>query len=155
MELPVFENQSPLGTLRVSRQGLYIRFETLLPPGEPGTLHRLWLAGGERAAPLGLLQPTGEGRRLCRRLSRLDCRALPPSPRRALVLPARAPAPPLSEERAEPLPPAAGPRWLRLSDGSLADPARGLLALPWDGGEPPPPARKISVAGRDYLVFHT
>ena len=43
--------------------------------------------------------------------------------------------------------------WLRLSDGSLRDPARRLLALPWAGGELPAAARKISVDGRDYLVF--
>ena len=43
--------------------------------------------------------------------------------------------------------------WLRLSDGSLCDPARRLLALPWAGGELPAAARKISVDGRDYLVF--
>ncbi len=43
--------------------------------------------------------------------------------------------------------------WFRLSDGSLLDPARGLLALPWAGGELPAAARKISVDGRDYLVF--
>ncbi len=42
--------------------------------------------------------------------------------------------------------------WLRLSDGSLRDPARRLLALPWAGGELPAAARKMSVDGRDYLV---
>ena len=43
--------------------------------------------------------------------------------------------------------------WLHLPDGSLYDPAQRLLALPWAGGELPAGARKISVDGRDYLVF--
>ncbi len=45
--------------------------------------------------------------------------------------------------------------WRRLSDGSLYDPERRLLALPWAGGEAPARACKISVGGRDYLLFHT
>ena len=51
MELPVYENQVPVGTLRIRTQGLYTLFETRLPPG-PG-LSRLWLLGAGRRWSLG------------------------------------------------------------------------------------------------------
>ncbi len=92
MELPVYEDQVPAGTLRICPQGLYTVFETRLPPGEG--LSRLWLLGEGRRWSLGLLEPREEGRFLRRRLTRLQLRALPPRIDRVLVLPSDAPAPP-------------------------------------------------------------
>ena len=91
MELPVYENQVPVGTLRIRTQGLYTLFETRLPPG-PG-LSRLWLLGAGRRWSLGLLEPREEGRFLRRRLTRLQLTSLPPRIDTVLVLPSDAPAP--------------------------------------------------------------
>ncbi len=189
MDLPVYENETPVGTLRVARQGLYTVFTAELPSAAlDAALTRLWLLDASgAAAPLGLLEPTGEGRRLRRRLSRLELQRLPPEPRTALILPADGkprrgglwpPAVPkdipegieresgrpqlaptgsaapasTSSRSASRVPHSASP-WRRLSDGSLVDPAGRLLALPWAGGEPPAPARTLSVDGREYMVF--
>lgn len=239
MEIPVYENETLMGTLLVSVQGLYTVFETRLPATAVGTtigrpffgggavstaeqcsalrqqannselrLTRLWLLGGEQAVSLGLLEPRGGERRFRRSLTRLELQKLPPQPWTALMLPdgespteqslprtrGRCPAAPIRDRRhtgadevsfgmeregedeprcargphqsppatASPCagkpntPTAASPSpWRRLADGSLYDPERRLLALPWAGGEPPAPARKIWVNGRDYLLFHT
>ena len=101
MELPVYENQVPVGTLRICPQGLYTLFETRLPPG-PG-LSRLWLLGAGRRWSLGLLEPREEGRFLRRRLTRLQLASLPPRIDTVLVLPSDAPAPKAAAPR-PPLP---------------------------------------------------
>ena len=158
-----------MGTLRVSAQGLYTLFEARLPP--TAALSRLWLLGKNgNAVSLGLLAPGPSGRVFSRRLSRLECSRLPAAPVRALVLPSGE-KPRLSGKAEEGRPQSspredrktnAGPRvskaesaWRILPDGSMIDPKGRLLALPWAGGEPPYPARKISLDGRDYLVFRT
>ena len=118
MELTIYENSAPVGTLRIFPQGLYTVFEAHLPAkpplpkggcpsahtgaeGVPQTegvapLTRLWLADESgAAAPLGLMEPRGEERVLRRRFTRLELRRLPARPARALALPdgERPPAP--------------------------------------------------------------
>ena len=140
MELPVYENQVPVGTLRIRTQGLYTLFETRLPPRE-------------------------EGRFLRRRLTRLQLMSLPPRIDTVLVT-ANAEAPP--PEAAAPRPPlpkggcpegaggfSSSPAWTRLPDGSLLDPARRLLALPCAPGAAPENVRKITLDGREYWLFRT
>ena len=174
MELPVYENQVPVGTLRIRTQGLYTLFETRLPPG-PG-LSRLWLLGAGRRWSLGLLEPREEGRFLRRRLTRLQLMSLPPRIDTALVT-ANAecgmrnsefsPAPSHSELRIpnsefSPAPshselriPNSEFSWTRLPDGSLLDPSRRLLALPCAPGAAPENVRKITLDGREYWLFRT
>ena len=102
MELPVYENQVPVGTLRIRTQGLYTLFETRLPPG-PG-LSRLWLLGAGRRWSLGLLEPREEGRFLRRRLTRLQLMSLPPRIDTVLVTAnAEAPPPNASTRHCEPV----------------------------------------------------
>ena len=75
MDVPILDNGERLGTLRISRDGLYTRFEAAIPAR--AGLHRLWLCGEQGAACLGLLTPEGETLVLRRRLSRAECRRLP------------------------------------------------------------------------------
>lgn len=203
MEIPVYENEAQVGTLRVLSQGLYTVFEARLPAlafplggggcgvsrpsqteGAAPLLTRLWLLGEKQVVSLGLLEPGEGGRRFRRRFSRLELQKLPRSPWTALILPAgESPIPASSGEgdcgvsrpsqtegvsvAALPLsspPQAAGtpsPRgearsasWLSRPDGSLYDPQRRLLALPWAGGEAPAAARILRLDGREYWVFH-
>ena len=75
MSIPVTINQEALGTLTISRDGLYTVLEAAAPP--VGGLVRLWAHGGGRSAYLGLMQPTDEGLLLRRRLSRRELAAFP------------------------------------------------------------------------------
>ena len=178
--LPVFEDDEAIGTLEISREGLYTRFSAALPPGRGPGLTRLWILGRDGdAAPLALLEPVPGGRRLSRRLSRLELGRLPAAPVRAQARDAEGECSAFSFQSSEETDghtsdvghwfamtglgdgDAGGDRgagdggssWLRCADGSLVDPRRRLLALPWGGGQVPAPARKISLAGREYLVF--
>ena len=151
--------------------------QTAAPPGnreaEPSADHaltRLWLIGKcGAAAALGLLRQEADGRSFCRKLSRTECGRLPKHPVMALVLPngekpgkpagsGRNGAPRTPSHTEETRVPESGMAnsdacWRPLSDGSLVDPGRRLLALPWGGGAVEPPARKISLGERDYLLF--
>ena len=167
MEIPVFENDGQVGTLQVSVQGLYTLFEARLPPAE--ALSRLWIVDkNENAASLGLLAPGPSGRVLSRRLTRLECSRLPSAPVSALVLPnGEKPRPSGTAEEGRPQSSTAGDRktnagpraphpevtWRLLPDGSLIDPKRRLLALPWAGEKLPCGVRKILRNGKEYWLF--
>ena len=194
MEIPIFENEAPVGTLRVFSQGLYTVFQTRLPAGgcagadsggrpiaapaehreaersaDP-ELTRLWLIGKcGAAAPLGLLRQEKGGRSFCRRLSRMECQRLPKTLARALVLP-NGEAPGEAEDMGVngapegPSPAKKGTHsklrtshsefaWRPLSDGSLIEPGRRLLALPWGGEKLPLGVHKILRNGKEYWVF--
>ena len=132
-------------------------------------LSRLWLVGKCGAAvPLGLLRQEREGRSFCRKLSRIECGRLPKNPVRALVLPngkkpgdpagsgngsSRTPTPTEEAPNSELQIPNSESSWSLRSDGSLIDPGKRLLALPWGGGTVELPARKISLGKREYLLF--
>lgn len=148
MEIPVYDQARREGLLRIRPEGLYTLFETRLPP-RPG-LWRLWLAGGGQQVCLGLLEPRPDGLYLCRRLSRRERCRLPGKPERALLLPnGSAPERPRPQAAAVSSPCGWRPR----PDGSLVDPARRLLALPCALGAAPRGARKLTLDGREYLVF--
>ncbi len=202
MDIPVYENDEQVGTMRVSVQGLYTVFLAELPPMQPvgaavsrppdemgmnrsgrliaapaerpgnavRSLSRLWILGRNGSArELGLLRPEKERRTFCRKLSRLECSRLPPAPLRALILPnGEKPKPSGKAEERQPQASAAedrktaagsraphsGSAWRLLPDGSLLDPVRRLLALPWAGERLPGRARKILRNGKEYWVFH-
>ena len=62
-------------------------------------------------------------------------------------------APTGEKTNAEPRVPYSEFSWRHLSDGSLIDPKRRLLALPWAGEKLPPGACKIVYHGMEYWVF--
>ena len=157
MEYPILIEGQAVGTLTETAEGLYtvFRADCTLRAG----LIRLWLHGGGRSAPLGLLAPCGGRLTLTRRLSRLERQALPapieevsdrPAPRAA---PARSPArTPPSHAPERPAPPAAAEAWTPLPDGSLI--ADGRIALPACLSPSSPLAGRVQrIGGREYLVF--
>ena len=75
MEFPIVENDVRIGTLRVSRDGLYTRFEAEIPAREG--LQRLWLCGRGGHVCLGVLLPAQGMLTLQKRLSRAAWDALP------------------------------------------------------------------------------
>lgn len=167
MEIPIFEENEKVGTLRISPAGLYTLFAARVPPtlgtdttaGPADTaLSRLWLLNKSgNAAALGLLEPCESGRVLSRKLTRLECSRLPSAPVKALILPnGEKPAiPPKEEElqKSELWIPHSEFSWCRLPDGSLIDPKRRLLALPWAGEKLPRGTRRIRKNGMEYWVF--
>ena len=156
MEYPILIEGQAVGTLTETAEGLYtvFRADCALRAG----LIRLWLHGGGRSAPLGLLAPCGGCLALTRRLSRRERQALPvpieevsdrPAPSAG---PARSPArmPPPAPER--PAPPADAEAWTPLPDGSLI--ADGRIALPACLSPSSPLAGRVQrIGGREYLVF--
>ncbi len=167
MEIPIFENDERVGTLQVSRAGLYTVFAARIDPtagadalGGPhaAALSRLWLIDQNgNAACLGLLSPGPAGRVLSRRLTRLECSRLPSAPVKALVLPngEKPTIPPKEKDlhNSELRIPNTEFTWRRLPDGSLIDPKRRLLALPWGGEKLPCGVRKILRNGKEYWMF--
>ncbi len=115
MDFPILDNGTRIGTLTVTREGLYTRFAAEIPAREG--LQRLWLCSEQAAACLGLFTPEGDRLRLCRRLSRAELRALPaPLCYAALTAP-----PPKAEDK----PDSDGFRRLRLGGNTFVTRPRG------------------------------
>lgn len=135
------------------------------PTEKPGdcasSLSRLWILGRNGCAQdLGLFRPGKERRTFFRKLSRLECSRLPAAPVKALVLPngERPKLPGKGEEGRQKVAPTGGKTnskfaWCFLSDGSLVEPKRRLLALPWAGEKLPRGTRRIRKNGMEYWVF--
>ncbi len=141
-----------------NRNGRLIAAPTEKPGDCAQSLSRLWILGRNGCAQnLGLFRPGKERRTFFRKLSRLECSRLPSAPVKALVLPnGERPVLPRKEgelNNSELRIPNSEFSWRRLPDGSLIDPKRRLLALPWSGGQLPQGARKIVLNGKEYWVF--
>lgn len=163
MNYPIFLSGRQAGKLNISRDGLYTLFQARMS-GVSG-LYRIWLQGEEGFAALGLTAPgPGGGLMLCRRLSRLEMKALPGRIERVLALapdaqPEAAKPPKQTEKAAESPPepePGPGERvWLRRPDGSLTarEGGRQLIALPAAMRRAAPGVRLLEIEGRMYMVF--
>ena len=141
-----------------NRNGRLIAAPTEKPGDCAQSLSRLWILGRNGCAQdLGLFRPGKERRTFFRKLSRLECSRLPSAPVKALILPnGEKPAiPPKEEElqKSELRIPHSEFSWRRLPDGSLIDPKRRLLALPWAGEKLPRGTRRIRKNGMEYWVF--
>ena len=55
----VFQESRAVGTVQVTREGLYFRFSCRCTPGT-GEMVRLWMGCGERETDLGLCVPMGD-----------------------------------------------------------------------------------------------
>lgn len=141
-----------------NRNGRLIAAPTEKPGDCASSLSRLWILGRNGCAQdLGLFRPGKERRTFFRKLSRLECSRLPSAPVKALILPngEKPTIPPKEEElqKSELRIPHSEFSWRRLPDGSLIDPKRRLLALPWSGEKLPRGTRRIRKNGMDYWVF--
>ena len=74
MTKPVYINHKSAGTLSVTQDGLYTVFEVT---ANADGLVRLWVYGGGKSAYLGIMEPTGSGLYLRRRLSRRELANFP------------------------------------------------------------------------------
>ena len=74
MTKPVYINHKSAGTLSVTQDGLYTVFEVT---ANADGLVRLWVYGGGKSVYLGILEPTGGGLYLRRRLSRRELANFP------------------------------------------------------------------------------
>ena len=75
LELPIYIDNEIRGELRCTQQGLYQIFEAEIK--DTGELRRLYLVGSEVFFSLGLFRPEGGRARLYKKLTRLQCEALP------------------------------------------------------------------------------
>lgn len=75
-EYPILQQNKPIGTLRVTREGLHTVFSARAKTDAPRL--RLAVCGARSRAYLGLMLPDGSGAlTLTKRLTRLECARLP------------------------------------------------------------------------------
>ncbi len=99
MQVPVYIDDKPVGTLTLERRGPWTELDARLP--DVGRVVRLTLYG-ERAFYCGVPVPEGARMRLFRRLTAAEARTLPETPAYAAEKPRR--------EGSEPFPPEDRPR---------------------------------------------
>ena len=157
MEYPLMINGKRSGSFTMERRGLYTYMEAWSESAPE--LTRLWMHGEGRSAYLGLMQPSGGGMLLRKRLSRSELEAYPQTP--AYVSdspegPAReAETPPERVEKKGSSAPGEDISWHRCADGSLRSVHRGreLVALPAALRKTPPGVELREIEGREYMIF--
>ena len=135
----ILHSGKTIGTLETSSDGLYTVVTARSEPVAPWLRLSVW---GENAhAYLGRMLPEGDGLYLRKRLTRLDCAALP----RPILYAAEAAAPPDSSG------------WRPAPDGTLRRTEGGaeLVAVPRERARIPGVPRHLLrvIDGREYLVF--
>lgn len=105
MEYPLLLGGETAGKLSVWQEGLYTCMEA--STSRSGEFLRIWVQGGREEAYLGLMEPSPEGMRLRRKLSRHELKQFPAvieqaSDRQLALIPPAAAAPETAEE--EPMP---------------------------------------------------
>lgn len=157
-EYPILQQNKPIGTLRVTREGLHTVFSARAATDAPRL--RLAVCGARSRAYLGLMLPDGSGAlTLTKRLTRLECARLPQeilfAADEAWDIPAE------SEHEPEPEPQGADDGldvlWYSAPDGVLTtfDGKRTVIAIPADAPNLPRGAQAVlrEIDGRPYLIF--
>lgn len=157
-EYPILQQNKPIGTLRVTREGLHTVFSARAKTDAPRL--RLAVCGARSHAYLGLMLPDGSGAlTLTKRLTRLECARLPQEILFAAdeawdipvePEPAPEPEPQGAEEGLDVL-------WYSAPDGVLTtfDGKRTVIAIPADAPNLPRGAQAVlrEIDGRPYLIF--
>lgn len=153
-EYPILQQDKPIGTLRVTREGLHTVFSARAATDAPRL--RLAVCGARSRAYLGLMLPDGSGAlTLQKRLTRLECTRLPQeilfAADEAWDIPAEPePAPQGADDGLDVL-------WYSAPDGVLTtfDGKRTVIAIPADAPNLPRGAQAVlrEIDGRPYLIF--
>ena len=143
-EYPILQQNKPIGTLRVTREGLHTVFSARAKTDAPRL--RLAVCGARSRAYLGLMLPDGSGAlTLQKRLTRLECARLPQETEHEPE-----PEPQGAEEGLDVL-------WYSAPDGVLTtfDGKRTVIAIPADAPNLPRGAQAVlrEIDGRPYLIF--
>ena len=159
-EYPILQQNKPIGTLRVTREGLHTVFSARAKTDAPRL--RLAVCGARSRAYLGLMLTDGSGAlTLQKRLTRLECARLPQEILFAADEAGDIPSEPEHEHEPEPEPQAADDGldvlWYSAPDGVLTtfDGKRTVIAIPADAPNLPRGAQAVlrEIDGRPYLIF--
>lgn len=138
-EYPLYIDDKLAGTLSVTREGLFTRFEASIP--DTGELTRLYIYGSGMSACLGVMLPRNGRMVISKRLSRAAMAALPPEIECASDSPAK--QRPTDGEDVT--------LWLSSPSGILY--TEGLVALPLASCRFRVSGIVRHINGRDYAVF--